>query len=117
MSCINVDSSARAIRVHSDGSIELEPSECINAGSIELERSEGRTHRAFGGDGDGLQQHLDDAGPDPGSVAAMGVQVVQHLLDHMVGVLCLGRTDGWMDGRTDTHTERERERQNSGFNP
>ena len=44
--------------------------------------------------------HLDTHGRNTPRVRAGIVQVVQHLLDHMVGVLRLGRTDGWTDGRT-----------------
>lgn len=47
------------------------------------------THRAFGGDGYRLQQHLYDAGAHPGGALVMGVQVAQDLLDDVVRVLCL----------------------------
>lgn len=49
----------------------------------------GRTHRAFGSNGDRLQQDLHDAGSDPRRVLVVGVQVVQDLLDDVVGVLSL----------------------------
>ena len=47
------------------------------------------THGAFGGDGHRLQEDLDDAGPDPRGGPVVSVQVVQDLLDDVVGVLSL----------------------------
>lgn len=47
------------------------------------------THRAFGSDGHRLQEDLHDPGSDPRRVLAVGVQVVQDLLDHVVRVLRL----------------------------
>lgn len=52
----------------------------------------GLTHGPLGGDGHGLQEDLDDAGSDPRRALAVGVQVVQNLLDDMVRVLGLQKT-------------------------
>lgn len=52
------------------------------------------THGALGSDGHRLQQHLDDPGSDPRHVLVVGVQVVQNLLDDVVGVLSLQRGGG-----------------------
>lgn len=53
----------------------------------------GLTHRAFSGDGHGLQQDLDDAGADAGRAFVVGVQMVEDLLDDVVRVLSLHDTD------------------------
>lgn len=50
------------------------------------------THGPFGGDGHGLQEDLDDAGSEPRRAPAVGVQVVQNLLDDVVRVLRLQKT-------------------------
>lgn len=47
------------------------------------------THRAFSSDGHRLQQDLDDTGSDPRRVPVVGVQVVENLLDDVMGVLSL----------------------------
>ena len=47
------------------------------------------THGSFGSDGDRLQENLDDAGSDPRRVLVVGVQVVENLLDDVMGVLSL----------------------------
>ena len=52
-------------------------------------RSDPLTHGAFGSDGHRLQQDLHDAGSDPRRRLFVSVQVVQHLLDDVVGVLRL----------------------------
>lgn len=47
------------------------------------------THWAFGSDGHRLQEDLDDAGSDPRCVLVVCVEVIQNLLDDVVGVLSL----------------------------
>lgn len=59
------------------------------AAGVYVSEDQELTHRAFGSDGHGLQEDLNDPGSDPRRVLVVRVQVVQDLLDHVVRVLSL----------------------------